>query len=249
MGAHRAPAGGPRWRPDDVRPRRRRAGGAIVLDDPLRADAPGPSGRCAAAASTGGDGHRRPRRRRRDRRRRDRRRRVLAERTPQEKVDAVEEAGRHGSTIMVGDGINDAPGARAGGRRRRGRARGSTASSEAADVVLTVDRLDRLAEASRSPADPGDRSPERDRRNGALGRRDGGRRLRLPAPGPGGAPAGGHRRRCHPQRTPRADTGPERVRRLDEAGLGARPPFQRRAPVAATRARPAPCCRRCSRRR
>ncbi len=72
---------------------------------------------------------------------------VLAERSPAEKVDAVREEARSGRTVMVGDGINDAPALALADVGVAVGARGATASSEAADVVLTVDRLDRLAEA------------------------------------------------------------------------------------------------------
>ncbi len=72
---------------------------------------------------------------------------VYADREPSEKLVLVREEGRRSSTIMVGDGINDAPALAAAGVGVALAARGATASSEAADVVLTVDRIDALADA------------------------------------------------------------------------------------------------------
>lgn len=73
--------------------------------------------------------------------------RVLAERAPTEKVDAVHEVRREGRTIMVGDGINDAPALAAADTGIAMGARGATAASEAADVVVTADRLTAVADA------------------------------------------------------------------------------------------------------
>lgn len=72
---------------------------------------------------------------------------VLAEATPEEKVLLLQELQRTGTTAMVGDGINDAPALAAADVGVAMGARGATASSEAADVVLVVDRLERLVDA------------------------------------------------------------------------------------------------------
>ena len=72
---------------------------------------------------------------------------VQAQQSPADKVDVVRRESLRGPTIMVGDGINDAPALAAAGVGVAMGARGATASSETADIVLTVDRLDRLGEA------------------------------------------------------------------------------------------------------
>ena len=124
--------------------------GIIVLEDPIRAETPRalrllrqagirrivmvtgdhPAVAESVAAALGMDG-------------------VLAERAPAEKVEAVhaERASTPGGIAMIGDGINDAPALAAADVGVAMGARGATASSEAADVVITVDRLDRLGEA------------------------------------------------------------------------------------------------------
>jgi heavy metal translocating P-type ATPase len=72
---------------------------------------------------------------------------VLADRSPSDKVEAVATERKLHHTVMVGDGINDAPALAAADVGIAMGARGATASSEAADVVILVDRLDRVAEA------------------------------------------------------------------------------------------------------
>jgi heavy metal translocating P-type ATPase len=72
---------------------------------------------------------------------------VLADREPADKVDAVATEQRQNPTVMVGDGINDAPALAAAGVGIAMGARGASASSEAADVVILVDRLDRVSDA------------------------------------------------------------------------------------------------------
>ncbi|CAJ0776121.1 Potassium-transporting ATPase ATP-binding subunit [Ralstonia condita] len=74
---------------------------------------------------------------------------VYAALSPAAKLAAIQGARAAGNVIMVGDGINDAPALAAADIGVAMGARGAAASSEAADVVLLVDRLDRLVDAVR----------------------------------------------------------------------------------------------------
>ena len=73
----------------------------------------------------------------------------FADATPADKVATVEAEKAAAPTMMVGDGINDAPALAAATVGIAMGARGGTASSEAADVVVLTDRLQPVAEALR----------------------------------------------------------------------------------------------------
>jgi len=72
---------------------------------------------------------------------------VLAERTPAEKLEIVRIESASAPTIMIGDGINDAPALALADVGVAIGIRDASAATEAADVVLTVDTIDRLDEA------------------------------------------------------------------------------------------------------
>jgi heavy metal translocating P-type ATPase len=122
--------------------------GAMVIDDPLRPDTPDALRRLREAGIRrivvlSGD--------------RDRVARqvgeaigadaVMSERTPAQKVQQVLDERARAVTVMVGDGVNDAPALAAADVGVAMGARGATASSEAADAVIVLDRLDRVADA------------------------------------------------------------------------------------------------------
>jgi heavy metal translocating P-type ATPase len=73
---------------------------------------------------------------------------VRAGLTPAQKLDVVRREQRRAPVIMVGDGINDAPALALADVGIALGARGSTASSEAADAVLTVDQLGRVGDVA-----------------------------------------------------------------------------------------------------
>lgn len=70
---------------------------------------------------------------------------VHADLTPEQKIDLVRREAGLEPTMMIGDGINDAPALAAAHVGLAMGTRGSAAAIEAADAVLLVDRLDRVS--------------------------------------------------------------------------------------------------------
>ena len=76
--------------------------------------------------------------------------RVYAEQTPDQKLEVVRALRARADlspVIMVGDGVNDATALALADAGIAMGAGGATVSSEAADAVITVDRIDRVADA------------------------------------------------------------------------------------------------------
>ncbi|MGV9611704.1 heavy metal translocating P-type ATPase [Nocardia xishanensis] len=72
---------------------------------------------------------------------------VVADADPADKISAIRAERHDGVTVMVGDGVNDAPALAAADVGVALGSRGSTAAVQAADAVIVDDRIERLADA------------------------------------------------------------------------------------------------------
>ena len=111
---------------------------------------------------------------------------VRSELTPDQKTLVVLSERKNGPVMMIGDGVNDAPALAAADLGVAMGAKGAAASAEAADVVLLVDRLDRILPAHQDRAAVAVHcAGKRRRRDRAVGRRHdrGGVRLISPVQG------------------------------------------------------------------
>ena len=129
--------------------------------------------------------------------------RVYSEQSPEDKLEVVRRLREDPALAPGGDGRRRRqrrPGPRARGFRDRDGSAGATVSSETADAVITVDRIDRVADAVHA----GRRALAIARQSVLVGWAsacgDGRRRRWLPPPGRRRAAAGGDRPRGDPQR-------------------------------------------------
>lgn len=94
---------------------------------------------------------------------------IRAELTPLQKIELVQKEVRQAPTMMVGDGVNDAPALAAADIGLAMGLHGSAAAVEAADAVLLAERLERIGDGVQIARDcKPDSDAERRGRNRAI---------------------------------------------------------------------------------